>query len=127
MPRLEVQQRYDPTMTTDEVFMSTTFEIPGYQIDRQLGLCWGTLVRSVGFAKGFTGGFKALSAGEVPQYTDVVNKARETAVERLMEHARALGGNAVLGVRFDSSEMGSDGSMAEILAYGTAVVISAKA
>ncbi|MCX6459284.1 MAG: YbjQ family protein [Actinobacteria bacterium] len=114
-------------MTTDEVFMSTTFDIPGYQIDRQLGLCWGTLVRSVGFAKGFTGGFKALSAGEVPQYTDVVNKARETAVERLMEHARALGGNAVLGVRFDSSEMGSDGSMAEILAYGTAVVVSAKA
>lgn len=111
-------------MATDEVMMSTTFEIPGYRIERQIGLCWGTLVRSIGFAKGFTGGFKALAAGEVPQYTDVVNKAREQAVERLMEHAKALGANAVVGVRFDSSEMGQDGSMAEIIAYGTGVVVS---
>lgn len=111
-------------MATDELMMSTTFEIPGYRIERQIGLCWGTLVRSIGFAKGFTGGFKALAAGEVPQYTDVVNKAREQAVERLMEHAKALGANAVVGVRFDSSEMGQDGSMAEIIAYGTGVVVS---
>ena len=111
-------------MATDEVMMSTTFEIPGYRIERQIGLCWGTLVRSVGFAKGFTGGFKALAAGEVPQYTEVVNKAREQAVERLMEHAKELGANAVVGVRFDSSEMGQDGSMAEIIAYGTGVVVS---
>ncbi|MHB1066820.1 MAG: YbjQ family protein [Candidatus Nanopelagicales bacterium] len=111
-------------MATDEVMMSTTFDIPGYAIDRQVGLCWGTLVRSVGFSKGFTGSFKALAAGEVPQYTDVVNKARETAVERLMAHARELGANAVVGVRFDSSEMGSDGGMAEIIAYGTGVVVS---
>ena len=111
-------------MATDEVMMSTTFEIPGYRIDRQIGLCWGTLVRSIGFAKGFTGGFKALAAGEVPQYTEVVNKAREQAVERLMEHAKELGANAVVGVRFDSSEMGQDGSMAEIIAYGTGVVVS---
>ena len=111
-------------MSNDEVMMSTTFEIPGFRIDRQVGLCWGTLVRSVGFAKGFTGGFKALAAGEVPQYTEVVNKAREQAVERLMEHAKELGANAVVGVRFDSSEMGQDGSMAEIIAYGTGVVVS---
>ena len=107
---------------SDEVWMSTTFEIPGYKVDKQLGLCWGVLVRSVGFAKGFTGSFKALAAGEVPQYTDVVNKAREAAVERLMEHAKALGANAVLGVRFDSSDVGN--GLSEILAYGTAVVIS---
>ncbi len=109
-------------MATDEMMMSTTFDLPGYQIDRQLGLCWGVLVRSVGFAKGFTGGFKALKAGEVPQYTDVVNQAREEAVSRLMEHARQLGANAVLGVRFDSSDVAEN--LAEILAYGTAVVVS---
>lgn len=109
-------------MATDELMMSTTFDLPGYQIDRQLGLCWGVLVRSVGFAKGFTGGFKALKAGEVPQYTDVVNQAREEAVSRLMEHARQLGANAVLGVRFDSSDVAEN--LAEILAYGTAVVVS---
>jgi uncharacterized protein YbjQ (UPF0145 family) len=111
-------------MPSDEIMMSTTFDLPGYQVDEHLGLCWGTMVRSVGFAKGFTGGFKALAAGEVPQYTDVVNQARLTVVSRLMEHVRSLGGNAVLGVRFDSSEMGENGSMAEILAYGTAVKVS---
>ncbi|MBI1349809.1 MAG: heavy metal-binding domain-containing protein [Actinomycetales bacterium] len=109
-------------MATDELMMSTTFDLPGYQIDKQLGLCWGVLVRSVGFAKGFTGGFKALKAGEVPQYTEVVNQAREEAVTRLMEHARQLGANAVLGVRFDSSDVAEN--LAEILAYGTAVVVS---
>lgn len=109
-------------MATDEMMMSTTFDLPGYRVDKQLGLCWGVLVRSVGFAKGFTGGFKALKAGEVPQYTDVVNEAREEAVSRLMAHARELGANAVLGVRFDSSDVAEN--LAEILAYGTAVVVS---
>ena len=105
-----------------ESMMSTTFDLPGYKVDETLGMCWGVLVRSVGFAKGFTGGIRALAAGEVPQYTDVVNKARETAVERLMAHAQELGANAVLGVRFDSSDVGN--GLSEILAYGTAVKVS---
>ena len=111
-------------MAANDVMMSTTFDLPGYKVDRQVGLCWGLLVRSIGFAKGFTGSFKSLAAGEVEQYTDVVNQARETAVERLMEHAQALGANAVLGVRFDSSDIGSNGNMTEIIAYGTGVVVS---
>ena len=56
------------------------------------------------------------------QYTNVVDEARKEAVERLMAHARSLGGNAVLGVRFDSSDMGN--GLAEILAYGTAVKVN---
>jgi uncharacterized protein YbjQ (UPF0145 family) len=107
---------------TDEAMMSTTFDLPGYRVDQSMGMCWGVLVRSVGFAKGFTGSFKALAAGEVKQYTDVVDEARKEAVERLMEHAKSLGANAVLGVRFDSSDMGN--GLAEILAYGTAVKVS---
>lgn len=102
--------------------LSTTFELPGYTVYHQVGLCWGIVVRSVGFAKGFTGSFKALGAGEVPQYTEVVDSARHTAMERLVWHARQLGGNAVLGVRFDSSEVGQ--GLAEIVAYGTAVVVN---
>ena len=61
-------------------------------------------------------------AGEVTQYTDVVEEARRHALERLVAHAQELGGNAVIGVRFDSSDVG-DG-LAEIVAYGTAVVAS---
>ncbi|HEV8024589.1 MAG TPA: heavy metal-binding domain-containing protein [Candidatus Nanopelagicales bacterium] len=107
---------------SDEVMMSTTFDLPGYKVDQQMGLCWGVLVRSVGFAKGFTGGFKSLQAGEVPQYTGVVNEARKQSVERLIEHAKELGANAVLGVRFDSCDVAEN--VAEVMAYGTAVKVS---
>jgi uncharacterized protein YbjQ (UPF0145 family) len=101
---------------------STTFDVPGLRVERTLGMCWGIVVRSVGFAKGFTGSFRSLRAGEVPQYTEVVDQARHTAFERMLEHAVELGGNAVLGIRFDSSEV-ADG-LTEIVAYGTAAVVS---
>jgi uncharacterized protein YbjQ (UPF0145 family) len=101
---------------------STTFDLPGYRIERQVGLCWGVVVRSVGFAKGFTGSLRAFKAGEVTQYTAVLEEARRHALDRLIEHAQQLGGNAIAGVRFDSSEIGTN--MSEILAYGTAVVVS---
>jgi uncharacterized protein YbjQ (UPF0145 family) len=101
---------------------STTFDLPGYRIERQVGLCWGVVVRSIGFAKGFTGGLKALRAGEVTQYTAVLEEARRHALDRLITHAQGLGGNAIAGVRFDSSEIGNN--MTEILAYGTAVVVA---
>ena len=102
---------------------TTAFDIPGFVIDKHLGLTWGVLVRSVGFAKGFSGSFKALKAGEVPQYTEVVDSARRQALERLIQHAQLLGANAVIGVRFDSSDVGGDQGLSEILAYGSAVVI----
>jgi uncharacterized protein YbjQ (UPF0145 family) len=109
--------------TVSEFPISTTFELPPYVVERTLGLCWGVIVRSVGTVKGITGGLRAMRAGEVPQYTEVVDAARHTAMERLIEHAQQLGGNAVLGVRFDSSEVGE--SLAEIVAYGTAAIIRA--
>jgi uncharacterized protein YbjQ (UPF0145 family) len=100
---------------------STTFDFPGWRIERQIGLCWGLVVRSVGFVKGFSGSIRALRAGEVNEYTEVLEEARRHAVYRLIEHAHAMGANAIAGVRFDSSEIGNN--MSEILAYGTAVVV----
>jgi uncharacterized protein YbjQ (UPF0145 family) len=111
-----------PSSPHTTIYTSTVFDPPpGYRVERGIGLCWGLLVRSVGFAKGFTGSFRSLKAGEVPQYTEVVDSARTDAVQRMMDHAVQLGANAVLGVRFDSSDV-ADG-LAEILAYGTAVVV----
>jgi uncharacterized protein YbjQ (UPF0145 family) len=107
---------------SDEAMTSTTFDLPGYTVEATYAMCWGVFVRSVGFAKGFTGSFKALATGDVTQHTNVVDEARKEAVERLMAHARSLGGNAVLGVRFDSSDMGN--GLAEILADGTAVTVN---
>jgi uncharacterized protein YbjQ (UPF0145 family) len=100
---------------------STTFELPGYTVERTLGLSWGLIVRSVGLTKGLTGSLRSLRAGEVREFTDVVDQARRTALERLTDHARQLGANAVLGVRFDSSDLGN--GLAEIVAYGTAATV----
>ncbi|MDQ6799128.1 MAG: heavy metal-binding domain-containing protein [Actinomycetota bacterium] len=107
--------------SVSDIPISTTFDLPGYTVEQTLGLCWGVIVRSVGTMKGISGSFRSLRAGEVPQYTEVVTEARHTAMERLIEHAKQLGGNAVLGARFDSSDVGE--ALAEIVAYGTAAVV----
>jgi uncharacterized protein YbjQ (UPF0145 family) len=100
---------------------STTFDFAGWRVERQIGLCWGLVVRSIGLAKGVTGSLRALRSGEVQQYTEVLEQARHHALDRLIDHAKAMGANAVAGVRFDSSEIGNN--MSEILAYGTAVIV----
>jgi uncharacterized protein YbjQ (UPF0145 family) len=105
----------------DSIPTSTTFELPGYTVERTLGLSWGLIVRSVGLTKGLTGSLRSLRAGEVREFTEVVDQARRTALERLTAHAQQLGGNAVLGVRFDSSDLGN--GLAEIVAYGTAAAV----
>jgi uncharacterized protein YbjQ (UPF0145 family) len=109
------------TDLTTAVATSTTFDLPGHTVERTYGMAWGLIVRSVGIAKGITGSVKSLRAGEVREFTQVVDNARHTAMERLMAHAQELGGNAVLGVRFDSSDLGN--GLAEIVAYGTAATV----
>jgi uncharacterized protein YbjQ (UPF0145 family) len=109
------------TDLTTAVVTSTTFDLPGHTVERTYGMAWGLIVRSVGFTRSITGGVRSLRAGEVPEFTNVVDAARRTAMERLMAHARELGGNAVLGVRFDSSDLGN--GLAEIVAYGTAATV----
>ena len=109
------------TDLTTAVATSTPFELPGHTVERTYGLAWGLIVRSVGFTRGLTGGVKSLRAGEVREFTQVVDAARHTAMERLVAHAQELGGNAVLGVRFDSSDLGN--GLAEIVAYGTAATV----
>jgi uncharacterized protein YbjQ (UPF0145 family) len=101
---------------------STTFELPGYRVERTLGLSWGLIVRRVGLVRGLTGGLRSMRQGEVTEFTAVVDAARRTALERLVAHAAQLGGNAVLGVRFDSSDIGN--GLAEIVAYGTAAQVT---
>ena len=101
--------------------VSTTFEVSGHAVERNLGACFGLVVRSMGVGRLFTAQFRALKRGEVRQYTELLEDSRRQAVDRMVENARLLGGNAVVGMRFDSSEIGQ--SMTEIVAYGTAVVI----
>jgi uncharacterized protein YbjQ (UPF0145 family) len=100
--------------------VTTGFELPGMMIERDLGVVFGLVVRSMGAVKSFSAGFKALRQGEVTQYTELLEDSRRHAVDRMIENARLAGGNAVVAMRFDSSEMGQQ--LTEIVAYGTAVV-----
>jgi uncharacterized protein YbjQ (UPF0145 family) len=99
--------------------MSTTFELPGLEVADNLGVVYGLVVRSMGLVGGVAAAFKSLKRGEVGQYTRLLEDSRRHALDRLVENARLIGADALIGVRFDSSEVG-DG-LTEILAYGTAV------
>lgn len=107
------------------IYTSNTFEIPGLPLEQHLGLCWGIMVISLGFGRSLAGGFRALQQGEVPEFTQAVDDARRGALYRMVEHAKALGGNAVVGVRFDSNSLGEGGALAEFVAYGSAVIVKA--
>ncbi|MGO8887701.1 MAG: YbjQ family protein [Streptosporangiaceae bacterium] len=100
--------------------VTTAFELPGMVVEQDLGVAFGLVVRSMGFAKSFGAGFSALRQGEVTQYTELLEDSRRHAIDRMIENAQLLGANAVVAMRFDSSEMGQQ--LTEIVAYGTAVV-----
>jgi uncharacterized protein YbjQ (UPF0145 family) len=89
-------------------------------VERDLGVAFGLVVRSMGFAKSFGASLTALRQGEVGQYTQLLEDSRRHAIDRMVENAKLLGGNAVVAMRFDSSEIGQQ--LTEIVAYGTAVV-----
>ena len=90
-------------------------------VEKDLGLAFGLVVRSMGFAKSVGASFKALRQGEVSQYTELLEDSRRHAVDRLIENARLMGANAVVAMRFDSSEIGQQ--FTEIVAYGSAVIV----
>ena len=101
--------------------VTTTFEFPTWRTERSLGTCFGLVVRSMGALKGLAAGFRSIVGGEVTQYTELLEDSRRHAVDRMIENARMMGANAIVGMRFDSSEIGE--SLTEIVAYGTAVIV----
>jgi uncharacterized protein YbjQ (UPF0145 family) len=101
--------------------MTTAFELPGVNIRENLGICYGLVVRSMGFTGGVTASFKALRRGEITEYTQLLEDSRRHAIDRMIDNARLMGAEAVVAVRFDSSEIG--GQFTEIVAYGTAVTL----
>jgi len=99
----------------------TTFEVPGRRIVRTLGLVRGNTVRARNIGRDIIAFFRILAGGEVHEYTKLLGESRECALDRMVEEAASLGANAVVGVRFATSEVASNA--AEILAYGTAVIL----
>ena len=103
------------------MILSTTDMIPGKTITKHIGLVRGNTIRARHVGKDILAALRNLVGGEITEYTKLLGESREQALDRMLEEARKLGANAVVGVRFSTSEVMTHA--AEILAYGTAVVV----
>lgn len=105
------------------IIVSTTFDVQGRRIREYKGVVRGITVRAPTIAQGILGGLKSIIGGQIGAYTEMCEQTRQAAYDLMIEHARALGANAVVGMCFDASEVASRASATEVLCYGTAVVL----
>jgi uncharacterized protein YbjQ (UPF0145 family) len=103
------------------MIVTTTHTITGMRITRTLGLVQGSSVRARHIGRDLTAFLKNITGGEIREYTKLLAEAREQCLDRMREDAARLGANAVVGVRFSSTDISEGAS--ELLVYGTAVVI----
>jgi uncharacterized protein YbjQ (UPF0145 family) len=108
-----------PTKNPAAVIVTTTNDVAGFRISEYLGIVRGIVVRSPSIGQNFIGAFKTLGGGNIPEFVQVCEAARQEAYLLMMEHARALEAHAVVGMRYDATEF--QGGTTEVLAYGTAV------
>lgn len=99
----------------------TTEQIPGRRVLEVKGQVFGVVVRSRGLGGNIMAGLRSLVGGEIVEYTQLLEEARRHAIDRMVKNASLMRANAVVMMRFDSSEIGQ--TMSEIVAYGTAVVL----
>ncbi len=104
--------------------VTTTFTIEGYRIRQYLGVVRGIIVRAPTIAQGILGGLKTIVGGRIGAYTEMCEQARQQAYDLMIDHAVALGANAVVGLRYDASDIGrASAGATEVLCYGTAVLL----
>lgn len=103
--------------------ITTTFNFEGYRITKYLGVVRGIVVRAPTISQGILGGLKSIVGGQIGAYTEMCEQTRQQAYDLLIDHATQMGANAVLGLRYDASDVGKQSGATEVLAYGTAVVI----
>lgn len=106
---------FHPTMVT------TALDLPGYRVVRNCGIVRGIVVRSRSIFGTIGAGLQTLAGGNITLYSQLCEKTREDALELMMQHAVALGANAVVCVRYDANEIQQ--AVTEVLAYGTAVIV----
>jgi uncharacterized protein YbjQ (UPF0145 family) len=107
------------------MLVTTTENVSGFRRTRTIGQAFGVVVRSRGLGGNIVAGLRSLVGGEIHEYTQLLEETRRQAIDRLVRNATQMGANAVVMMRFDSSEIGQ--TMSEIVAYGTAVVIEPEA
>lgn len=108
-------------MSQTHPLTTTAFDLPGYRVTRSLGVVRGIIVRSRSVIGNLGASLQAMVGGNITLYTSLCERAREDAFSQMLKHAGELGANAVIGVRYDATEIGA--GIAEVLCYGTAVFV----
>ena len=103
------------------MIVTTTENVVGYRVKEVKGQVFGVVVRSRGLVGNIAAGLRSIVGGEITEYTSLLEETRRHAVDRMEQNAQAMGGNGIVMMRFDSSEIGQ--VMSEIVAYGTAVIL----
>ena len=101
---------------------TTAFTLTGQRITKELGTVRGVVVRSRSVVGSFGASLQTLFGGDITLYTELCEHARQDAYERMCAHASALGANAIIGLRYDATEVSP--GVTEVLCYGTAVVVA---
>ena len=107
--------------STTHPFTTTAFEFPGYRVVKTHGVVRGIIVRSRSVIGNIGAGIQSLFGGNISIYTELCERARDDAFNLMLSHAAGMGANAVIGVRYDATEIGA--GITEVLCYGTAVQV----
>ncbi len=111
-------------MSQTHPLTTTTFELPGYRVVRSLGVVRGIVVRSRSIIGNLGAHLQSLIGGNISLYTTLCERTREEAFNQMIAHAGELGANAVVGIRYDATEIGP--GITEVLCYGTAVSVESQ-
>jgi uncharacterized protein YbjQ (UPF0145 family) len=111
-------------MSQTHPLTTTTFELPGYRVVKSFGVVRGIVVRSRSIIGNIGAGIQAIFGGNISLYTELCERAREDAFNLMLTHAGQLGANAVVAVRYDTTEIAA--GITEVLCYGTAVSVEAE-
>ncbi len=111
----------EPRYSVSPQMVTTAFEIPGYRVRQNLGVVRGIVVRSRNLFVNIGALVNAMVGGNITAWTNLCETTRKDAFEIMIQHATELGANAIIGARYDATEVASGAS--EVLAYGTAVVV----
>ena len=103
-------------------FITTGFGFQRYRVVREIGIAHGIVVRSRSIVGNFLGSLQTIFGGNISIYTELCEEARKQAFEKMMKDASGLGANAIIGFRFESTDIGE--GLTEVLAYGTAVEVT---
>jgi len=109
----------------DQSMITTSISLDGYRVTKNLGVVRGIIVRSRNLFGNIAGGFQTLFGGKISVFTNLCEKTREEAFQQMMEHAEQRGANAIINMRYDANQV--IGSVTEVLAYGTAVIVEKNA